>query len=99
MDADFPGTELWRVLRGQAAGGAGDADVTVFDSVGFAIEDYSVLRVLHDEAVRLGLGHDVALIPALPDPRNLYSLLLAADGARPARHAACCPREQAGCST
>jgi len=81
MDAGFPVTELWRVLCGLAAGRASDAEITVFDSVGFALEDYSVLRVLHAEATRLGLGRDVALIPELPDPRNLYSLLLAADGA------------------
>ncbi|MBV7481400.1 ornithine cyclodeaminase [Bordetella sp. BOR01] len=84
MDADFPVTELWRVLRGVAAGRASDTEVTVFDSVGFAMEDYSALRLLYAEASRLGLGQEVALIPALQDPRNLYSTLLAQDSRVPA---------------
>lgn len=79
MDADFPVTELWRVLRGDVVGRIHDTDVTVFDSVGFAMEDYSALRVLHDEATVLGLGHQLEMIPALPDPRNLYAVLSTAD--------------------
>ena len=77
MPADFPVTELWRVLRHEAAGRVNDDEVTVFDSVGFALEDYSALRMLHAEATKHGLGQDVALIPELQDPRNLYSTLLA----------------------
>jgi len=103
MDAAFPVTELWRVLRGQAAGRASDAGITVFDSVGFAMEDFSVLRVLYEEATALGLGRDVALIPALPDPKDLYSILLAPGAADSARHrpghATCCPRVQVEFST
>lgn len=76
MNANFPVTELWQVLRGAAAGRSSDTEVTVFDSVGFALEDYSALRVLNDEAGKLGLGRDVALIPILQDPRNLYATLL-----------------------
>lgn len=77
MDADFPVTELWRVLRGEATARTSDSQVTVFDSVGFALEDYSALRLLNEESAKLGLGRNVTLIPALDDPRNLYSALLA----------------------
>jgi ornithine cyclodeaminase len=77
MPADFPVTELWRVLRGEAPGRRAAADVTVFDSVGFAIEDFSALGLLRDEAQALGLGQPVALIPAMADPKDLFGALRA----------------------
>ncbi len=78
MPADFAVTELWRVLTGQAAGRRSAAEITVFDSVGFALEDYSALRLLRDCARELGLGAEVGLIPQLADPKDLYAHLLAA---------------------
>ena len=75
MPADFAVTELWRVLTDQAPGRQSPNDVTVFDSVGFALEDFSALRYLAAQAQRLGLGTALPLVPALPDPRDLYSLL------------------------
>ena len=77
MPADFAVTEFWRVLTGDAAGRASDREVTVFDSVGFALEDYSALRLLRDLAKELGLGAPVGLIPNLADPKDLYGHLLA----------------------
>ncbi|MBV8603661.1 MAG: ornithine cyclodeaminase [Pelomonas sp.] len=78
MPADFPVTELWRVLAGQAPGRRAADELTVFDSVGFALEDYAALRVLHATALELGLGTPLPLIPQLADPRNLYGQLLPA---------------------
>jgi ornithine cyclodeaminase len=75
MPADFPVTELWRVLAGQAPGRRSLAEVTVFDSVGFALEDFSALRLMGALATELGLGQIVDLIPALTDPRDLFSQL------------------------
>ena len=75
MPADFPVTELWRVLRGEAAGRQAASDITVFDSVGFAIEDFSALCVLRDAARELGLGESIALIPAMADPKDLFGEL------------------------
>lgn len=75
LPADFAVTELWQVLVGQAAGRTSDAQVTLFDSVGFALEDYSALRYLRDVSAELGLGQRVSLIPALADPKDLFSLL------------------------
>ena len=76
MPADFAVTELWRVLTGQAAGRTSTHEVTVFDSVGFALEDYSALRLMHGMAGELGLGVPLALIPALADPKDLYAALI-----------------------
>ena len=56
LPADFPVTELWRVPDGQAAGREHAGQVTVFDSVGFALEDFSALRYVHDQALARGIG-------------------------------------------
>ena len=76
--ADFAVTELWRVLRGERAGRDSADQVTVFDSVGFALEDFSALRFMQQTAERLGLGERIALIPQLADPKNLFGMLKAA---------------------
>jgi len=75
MPADFPVTELWTLLCGRRAGRRDAAAVTVFDSVGFALEDYAALRVLAQLARGLGLGQPLALLPELGDPKDLYSQL------------------------
>ena len=72
MPADFPVTELWQVLTGAAPGRRTRDEVTLFDSVGFALEDYSALRLLRDCADELGLGREAGLIPALRDPKDLF---------------------------
>ena len=76
MPADFPVTELWRVLTGQAPGRSTARAVTVFDSVGFALEDYSALRYLYAAADSEGLGQPLALLPAQDDPKDLFAVLL-----------------------
>ncbi len=75
MPPDFAVAELWQVLAGRAPGRTGDAEVTLFDSVGFALEDYSVLRCIHRHALAGGIGRDIALVPAMGDPKDLFSAL------------------------
>ena len=75
LPADFPVVELWRVLAGAEPGRQDEAEVTVFDSVGFALEDYSALRLVHRLALEHGLGQDVALAPPDGDPKDLLRLL------------------------
>ena len=72
MPADFAVTELWDVLAGNAAGRVSQTDITVFDSVGFAIEDFSALRFVRDLRETAG---DLDLIPAMADPKDLFALL------------------------
>ncbi|MGI9218753.1 MAG: ornithine cyclodeaminase, partial [Hydrogenophaga sp.] len=62
MPADFDVTELWEVLAGLKAGRDSEAQITVFDSVGFALEDFSALRFMHQAALDAGLGERLALI-------------------------------------
>ncbi len=75
MPADFAVTEFWRVLTRQAPGRRRDDEVTVFDSVGFALEDFSALRWLRDSARELGLGEPLALVPEQQDPKDLFGVL------------------------
>jgi ornithine cyclodeaminase len=77
MPPDFPVTELARVLRGEAAGRMRPGEVTIFDSVGFALEDFSALRYLlrihHEER---GTQQQIDLVPDLDDPKDLFALLM-----------------------
>lgn len=67
--------ELWELIKGTKNGRASDSEITVFDSVGFAVEDFSVLRLTHDLAHKYGIGHEVDMVPAIKDPKNLISVL------------------------
>jgi hypothetical protein len=63
------------VLSGLASGREHAEQVTVFDSVGFALEDYSALRYVHGLALERGIGEDVALIPPGSNPKDLFGRL------------------------
>lgn len=84
MPADFAVTELWRVLTGQRGGRQSAADVTIFDSVGFALEDFSALRWLRDSAARHGIGACIEVAPHLQDPKNLFNVVRTARSGQPA---------------
>ncbi|WP_176057509.1 ornithine cyclodeaminase [Paraburkholderia sp. BCC1876] len=75
MPADSPVVELWRVLRGEVAGRERADQITIFDSVGFALEDYSALRYLHALCESRRVGIEIALIPPANDPKNLFDSL------------------------
>ena len=77
MPADFAVTELWEVLGGTRTGRDSDAQITVFDSVGFALEDFTALRFMHTAALILGLGELLTHIPQMADPKNLFGTLQA----------------------
>ncbi len=50
-------------------------EITLFDSVGFALEDFAILRLIYDLAGELGLGSEIDLIPEPVDPKNLFGVL------------------------
>ena len=76
LAADFPVAELTEVVTSRKPGRAGNAEVTIFDSVGFALEDFSALRYLHRlHQERRGTRADIDLIPDLDDPKDLFSLV------------------------
>jgi len=72
LPRDFPVVDLWRVLSGIETGRQSAEQVTVFDSVGFALEDYSALRYVHEQCEKRNLGVDVELVPWADDPKDLF---------------------------
>ncbi|MEO6790533.1 MAG: ornithine cyclodeaminase [Ornithinibacter sp.] len=75
LEPDFPVTELWQVLTGDAPGRTSAQEVTVFDSVGFAIEDFSALRYLRDAVDGTAHYDEIDLVAEPADPKDLFSLL------------------------
>jgi len=74
LEASFPVIELSEVLAGNARGRTTEHDVTIFDSVGFALEDFSTLRYLHGlNAQTDAAPAKLKLVPRLDDPRNLFA--------------------------
>ena len=67
--------ELWEVLNGSKTTRQDPHKITIFDSVGFALEDFSVLCLTHELANKYNIGEDKTMIPHLADPKDLYSLI------------------------
>lgn len=75
--ADFPVTEFWKVLNGTASGRTSAEQVTIFDSVGFAIEDFSALRYLRESVAGTALAQEIDLVAAPEDPKDLFGFTTA----------------------
>ena len=78
LDHNHPVTEIWKVLTGQAQGRRDARQITLFDGVGFAIEDFSALRYIRDQLARTGDFMKLDLLADPDDPRDLYGMLLRA---------------------
>lgn len=76
LNTDHPITELWQVMTGAAAGRRSAAQVTLFDSVGFATEDFSALRYVRDKLVGSNRFQSLDLVADPDEPRDLYGMLL-----------------------
>lgn len=76
LPEDHPVNDLWRVIAEEETGRDHDEQVTFFDSVGFALEDYSALRYVQQLALELDEGEEIALIPELADPKDLFQRVL-----------------------
>jgi ornithine cyclodeaminase len=72
MPAGFEVTELWEVFAERLPGRTSDADITVFDSVGFAIEDFSALRYLRDDVAGTDLVAQIDLVAEPGNPKDLF---------------------------
>lgn len=72
---DFPVTELWRVITDKEPGRERDDQVTIFDSVGFAIEDFSALCYVHERASISGHFTDIDLVAEPEDPKDLFGMI------------------------
>jgi ornithine cyclodeaminase len=75
MPDDFPVTEMWQVITGAAPGRTSDRQITLFDGVGFAIEDFSALRYLRDKLQDHPYFQELDIIADPDDPRDLFGML------------------------
>jgi ornithine cyclodeaminase len=82
LDAAVPVIEFAELVCGRQPGRVGVDDVTLFDSVGFALNDFSSLRYLHRLNGEQRDGEDIDLVPDLHDPKDLFGEL-AGNSSRP----------------
>ncbi|KHL18982.1 UNVERIFIED_CONTAM: ornithine cyclodeaminase [Mumia flava] len=75
MPGDFAVTELWRVVAGELAGRRSAEEITVFDSVGFAIEDFTALRFVRDAVRGTSYEAKLDLIAEPDDPKDLFGMV------------------------
>ncbi|MEO1638367.1 MAG: ornithine cyclodeaminase [Pseudomonadota bacterium] len=75
MPEDHPVTELWQVITGAKTGRQSASEVTLFDGVGFAIEDFSALRYVHSRIKDTPFYIDLDLIADPDDPRDLFGMI------------------------
>ncbi len=75
LGPDHPVVEFWQVLSGAAPGRTSDTQITLFDSVGFAIEDFSSLRFIRDHIAGTPFFMPLDMLADPDDPRDLYGML------------------------
>lgn len=80
LDDSHQVTELWKIITGAGPGRLSSGAITLFDSVGFAIEDFSALTFLREQALSHGIYKELDLIADLKDPRDLFGLLRTGKG-------------------
>ncbi len=87
MPPDFPVVDLWRAMTGEVKGRENDQQITIFDSVGFALEDYSALNYIYEQSIRRNIGIDIELVPWLDgdDPKDLFGLTQTRQGKKSAK--------------
>ena len=78
LPPDHPVTELWQVITGTAPGRVSSSQVTLFDGVGFAVEDFSALRYVLRAIRETGLYDELDMIADPDDPRDLFGMLMRA---------------------
>ncbi|MBY0570000.1 MAG: ornithine cyclodeaminase [Burkholderiaceae bacterium] len=73
MPADFQVTELWTILRSGCTYRQSAENITIFDSVGFALEDFSAMRYL-EKYVMQQSSTELDLLPVMRNPKDLFGL-------------------------
>jgi len=76
LDGDHPVTELWQVIAGKAEGRRNARQITLFDSVGFAIEDFSALRYVLKAIQGTPFFTRLDMIADPDDPRDLFGMFV-----------------------
>jgi len=75
LNEDHPVTEIWEVITGKSEGRTRDSQITLFDSVGFAIEDFSSLKFLLNKIQDTNFFEKLDMLADPDDPRDLFGML------------------------
>ncbi len=67
--------ELHELITNKKKGRDNDDEITLYDSVGIALEDFSVLRFIYNLTERHELGEELNLTPVINNPKDLISML------------------------
>ncbi|NOZ33323.1 MAG: ornithine cyclodeaminase [Alphaproteobacteria bacterium] len=78
LDKNHPVVELWEVITGAAGGRNNRRQITIFDSVGFATEDFSALRYIRDRLAGTRYFDELDMIADPDEPKDLFGMLLRA---------------------
>jgi ornithine cyclodeaminase len=70
LESEIAHDEMWEIVQGIKLGRTEKDEIILFDSVGFALADFSMMRLLHER----GVGNETNILPALKDPKDLVSL-------------------------
>jgi len=76
LPQDHPVTEIWQVITGTKTGRRDDRQNTLFDSVGFAVEDFSALRYVRDQIRNTSFYEELDMIADPDEPRDLFGMLM-----------------------
>ena len=68
-------SEFFELVNVSKKGRINNKEITLYDSVGIALEDYSALRLTYELAKKYNIGEERNLTPILKNPKNLISLI------------------------
>ncbi|MDV7340675.1 ornithine cyclodeaminase [Terasakiella sp. A23] len=75
LDDDHEVTEIWEVMTGKKEGRTSAGQITLFDGVGFATEDFSALRYIKEQLERTGNYVELDLLADPDDTRDLFGMV------------------------
>ncbi len=75
LDEDHPVIEMWQVINGTVKGRTSATQITLFDGVGFATEDFSALRYVYDQLEGGNFYQDLDMVADPDDPRDLFGMV------------------------
>lgn len=67
--------QMYELVNGRKKGRMNGQEITLFDSVGIALEDYSVLRLTYELAKKYNIGEERNLTPVMGNPKDLIGSL------------------------
>lgn len=82
LPKDYPVTEIWQVMNATKEGRKSVSQNTLFDSVGFATEDFSALRFIYEKLKTTPYYDELDMVADPDDPRDLYGMLKRKENAK-----------------